>query len=75
MSPAIHHFLEAASPYLVLWSGVFTVLTSIRLWQRVRHGVDRRYYIEQGRELGAYIFDRLYRHLHAKGAALASGRP
>jgi len=41
VNPAIYHFLEAASPYLVLWSGVFTVLTSIRLWQRVRHGVDR----------------------------------
>jgi len=35
----------------------------------------RRYYIEQGLELGAYIFDRLYRDLHAKGAALARGRP
>jgi pyrroloquinoline-quinone synthase len=27
----------------------------------------RRYYIEQGLELGAYIFDRLYRDLYAAG--------
>jgi len=25
----------------------------------------RRYFIEQGLELGAYVFDRLYRDLHA----------
>jgi pyrroloquinoline-quinone synthase len=31
------------------------------LWDDQR----RRYYIEQGLELGAYIFDRLYRDLHA----------
>lgn len=35
----------------------------------------RRYYIEQGLELGAYIFDRLYRDLHAKGTALTTGGP
>lgn len=34
----------------------------------------RRYYIEQGLELGAYIFDRLYRDLHAKGMAAADVR-
>jgi len=39
---------------------------------------DRRYYIEQGLDLGAYIFDRLYRDLYEaglRGARLApSGR-
>ena len=30
----------------------------------------RRYYIEQGLELGAYIFDRLYRDLYERGAGL-----
>jgi pyrroloquinoline-quinone synthase len=29
------------------------------------HDERRRYYIEQGLELGAYVFDRLYRDLHA----------
>lgn len=29
----------------------------------------RRYYVEQGLELGAYTFDRLYRDLHASGIA------
>jgi pyrroloquinoline-quinone synthase len=33
----------------------------------------RRYYIEQGLELGAYIFDRLYRDLHM--SACATGGP
>jgi pyrroloquinoline-quinone synthase len=33
------------------------------LWSDER----RRYYIEQGLELGAYIFDRLYRDLYAAG--------
>jgi pyrroloquinoline-quinone synthase len=33
------------------------------LWSDER----RRYYIEQGLELGAYIFDRLYRDMHAAG--------
>jgi pyrroloquinoline-quinone synthase len=33
------------------------------LWDDER----RRYYIEQGLELGAYIFDRLYRDMHAAG--------
>jgi pyrroloquinoline-quinone synthase len=28
----------------------------------------RRYFVEQGLELGAYVFDRLYRDLHASGA-------
>lgn len=28
---------------------------------------DRRYYIEQGLELGAYVFDRLYRDMYAAG--------
>ena len=28
---------------------------------------DRGYYVEQGLQLGAYVFDRLYRDLHAKG--------
>jgi pyrroloquinoline-quinone synthase len=32
----------------------------------------RRYYIEQGLELGAYIFDRLYRDLHRKAIVPAS---
>jgi pyrroloquinoline-quinone synthase len=27
----------------------------------------RRYHIEQGLELGAYIFDRLYRDMYAMG--------
>ena len=35
----------------------------------------RRYYILQGLELGAYIFDRLYRDLLAKGKALAARHP
>jgi pyrroloquinoline-quinone synthase len=26
---------------------------------------SRRYYVEQGLELGTYIFDRLYRDMHA----------
>ena len=30
----------------------------------------RRYYVMQGLELGAYIFDRLYRDLYSKGRAL-----
>ena len=34
-----------------------------RAWDDER----RRYYIEQGLELGAYIFDRLYRDLYAAG--------
>ena len=34
----------------------------------------RRYYIEQGLELGAYIFDRLYRDLHDKGMGAAGAR-
>ena len=33
------------------------------LWSEER----RRYYIEQGLELGAYIFDRLYRDMYAAG--------
>ncbi|MGH7173764.1 MAG: TenA family transcriptional regulator [Gemmataceae bacterium] len=33
----------------------------------------RRYYIEQGLELGAYVFDRLYRDLHALSEASAHG--
>jgi pyrroloquinoline-quinone synthase len=33
------------------------------LWDNER----RRYYIEQGLELGAYIFDRLYRDMYAAG--------
>jgi len=28
---------------------------------------DRSYYVEQGLQLGAYVFDRLYRDLHARG--------
>jgi pyrroloquinoline-quinone synthase len=32
---------------------------------------QRRYFIQQGLELGAYIFDRLYRDMHAAGAAEA----
>jgi pyrroloquinoline-quinone synthase len=32
----------------------------------------RRYFIEQGLDLGAYIFDRLYRDLHAAAMALAA---
>ena len=31
----------------------------------------RRYFVDQGLELGAYIFDRLYRDLYAAGAARA----
>ena len=34
----------------------------------------RRYYIEQGLELGAYIFDRLYRDLFAKGMDVVGAR-
>lgn len=29
----------------------------------------RRYFVDQGLELGTYIFDRMYRDLHAAGAA------
>jgi pyrroloquinoline-quinone synthase len=29
----------------------------------------RRYFVDQGLELGAYIFDRMYRDLHAAGSA------
>jgi pyrroloquinoline-quinone synthase len=39
----------------------FAVIES--LWDQER----RRYYIEQGLELGAYIFDRLYRDMYAAG--------
>lgn len=35
----------------------------------------RRYYIEQGLELGAYIFDRLYRDLYEKGMAISRVLP
>src|ERR1041385_6389180 len=41
MNPTIYRFLEAVSPYLVLWSAAFTVVTTIRVWGRVRRGVDR----------------------------------
>jgi pyrroloquinoline-quinone synthase len=34
----------------------------------------RRYYVEQGLELGAYIFDRLYRDLYEKGTITTGGR-
>ena len=34
----------------------------------------RRYDIEQGLELGAYIFDRLCRDLHDKGKAIPGAR-
>jgi pyrroloquinoline-quinone synthase len=34
----------------------------------------RRYFIEQGLGLGAYIFDRLYRDLYAAGLRQSSGR-
>ena len=30
-------------------------------------GEERGYYVEQGLQLGAYVFDRLYRDLHAMG--------
>ena len=30
-------------------------------------GEDRGYYVEQGLQLGAYVFDRLYRDLHGHG--------
>jgi pyrroloquinoline-quinone synthase len=33
---------------------------------------DRRYLIQQGLELGAYIFDRLYRDMYAAGKEVAS---
>lgn len=33
---------------------------------------SRRYFVEQGLELGAYIFDRLYRDLYLKGLSLTS---
>jgi hypothetical protein len=38
---AIYSFMEAASPYLVLWSSAFTVLTTFRLVRRLRQGVER----------------------------------
>jgi len=41
MNPAIYGFLEAASPYLVLWSALFTAVTAVRLWRRVRRGAGR----------------------------------
>ena len=32
---------------------------------------NRRYYIEQGLQLGAYIFDRLYRDMYVAGREFA----
>jgi len=34
----------------------------------------RRYYVEQGLELGAYIFNRLYGDLYDKGMAITDMR-
>jgi len=39
---------------------VFVIVEQV--WQEK----SRRYFIEQGLELGAYIFDRLYRDLYTK---------
>jgi hypothetical protein len=41
MNQAIFTFMEAASPYLVLWSSAFTVVTAARLVRRLRRGVTR----------------------------------
>ena len=41
MNRGIYAFLEAASPYLVCWSFVFTLVTSIRIAARVRQGREQ----------------------------------
>ena len=41
MNPAIYRFMEGASLYLVLWSSVFTLLTTLRLGQRLHRGAGR----------------------------------
>ena len=41
MNRAIFLFMEHASPYLVLWSSVFTLLTVVRLGARLRRGISR----------------------------------
>jgi hypothetical protein len=41
VNAGIYAFLESAAPFLVLWSFVFTLITSVRVVQRLRHGIDR----------------------------------
>jgi hypothetical protein len=38
----IYAFLEAVASYLVLWSFVFTLITSARVVQRLRHDMPPR---------------------------------
>lgn len=38
------------------------------VWEKT----DRSYYVEQGLQLGAYVFDRLYRDLYARGVAVSA---
>jgi hypothetical protein len=39
MSPEIYHFLERASPVLILWSFAFTLLHSLRIGRRLWRGM------------------------------------
>ena len=41
MNPVLFSFFESCAPYLVLWSLVFTAITSVRIVRRIRLGVDR----------------------------------
>lgn len=41
MSPAIFGFLESCAPYLVIWSLIFTAITTIRIARRIRLRIDR----------------------------------
>jgi pyrroloquinoline-quinone synthase len=38
------------------------------VWEKT----DRSYFVEQGLQLGAYVFDRLYRDLYARGVAVSA---
>src|SRR5213593_4853447 len=50
VNPAIYRFMESASPYLVLWSFLFTLITTMRIVRHLRHSSealpDSAYYTE-----------------------------
>jgi hypothetical protein len=41
MNPILFSFLESCAPYLVLWSLVFTAITTVRIVRRIHLGIDR----------------------------------
>ena len=41
MSPELYRFLEAASPYLILWSFGFTLIHSVRITRRLWRGLPK----------------------------------